>query len=80
MIFQIIRVDCYSGYKRGERPRTFKLNDKKYVVNEIIDRWYEGGVEAQRPILNYFKVSTDEGGIFLLRYNPKFDSWAIQIE
>jgi hypothetical protein len=80
MIFQIIRVDCYSGYKRGERPKTFILNNHKYRIDEIVDRWYEGGIEPQRPVLNYFKVRTIEGYIFLLRYNPKYDSWAIQVE
>jgi hypothetical protein len=80
MIFQILDVDCYHGYKRGERPKAFVLNNNKYLINEIVDRWYEGSIEAQRPILNYFKVLTTEGNIFLLRYNPKYDSWAIQVE
>ena len=80
MIFQILNVECYNGYKKGEKPNAFVFNNHSYIIDEIIDRWYEGSVYAQRPILNYFKVRTSEGDIFLLRYNPKFDTWAIQIK
>jgi hypothetical protein len=79
MIFQIIDVDCYSGYKRGEKPRAFILHNHRYQIDAIVDRWYEGSVEAQRPILNYFKVQSEDK-LFLLRYNPKFDTWAIRID
>ena len=79
-IFQILKVECYNGYKKGEKPLTFVFNNQQYIIDEIVDRWYEGSIQAQRPILTYFKVRTSEGNLFLLRYNPKFDTWAIQTE
>jgi hypothetical protein len=47
-------------------------------VAMIVDRWYEGGVEPGSPEVNYFKVRTVEGEVFLLRYLSLFDVWTIQ--
>lgn len=74
-----ISVECYSGYKANERPVAFTFQERRREVVEIIDRWYEEGVEAIQPKVNYFKVRTTEGNIFLLRYLSLFDSWSIQV-
>ncbi|OPY81081.1 MAG: hypothetical protein A4E65_01250 [Syntrophorhabdus sp. PtaU1.Bin153] len=73
-----VSVECYSGYKANERPVAFTFHGRRWKVAEIIDRWYEGGVEPGRPEANYFKVRTYEGKLFLLRYLSLFDSWSIQ--
>ena len=73
-----ISVECYSGQKANDRPVVFTLHKQRWKVAEIIDRWYEGGVEAGQPEVNYFKVRTTEGNIFLLRYILLLDSWSIQ--
>ena len=81
IIFQIIDdVECYHGYKRNEKPLSFVYQNKQWRIIDIIDRWYEGGIKQGSPVKNYFKVITEEGRKFLLRYNPKYDSWAVQIE
>ncbi|TFG92647.1 MAG: hypothetical protein E4H15_03235 [Syntrophobacterales bacterium] len=77
MILERIHVECHSGYKANERPEVFKLGDRRWEVAEIIDRWYEGSREAGGPALDYFKVRTREGKIFLIRYNALFDAWTI---
>ena len=41
--------------------------------------FFEGGREAGGPSLDYFKVRTREGLVFLLRYNALFDGWAIVV-
>jgi len=46
---------------------------------EIIDRWYEGGLEARRPGTTYFKVRTMEGQVSILRYQSLFDAWSVQV-
>jgi hypothetical protein len=72
-----ITVECYSGYKANERPVSFIWHDRSWRVKEIIDRWYEGGSEPSRPVLDYYKVRTEEGKIFLLMYHALFDAWTL---
>jgi len=79
MPYESIEVECYSGYRANERPVAFTFQDRRWQVEEIIDRWYEGGVHANEPALDYFKVRTSEDRIFLLRYNSLFDAWSIRI-
>lgn len=78
MQYEQIPVECYSGYKANERPVAFIFQGRSWEVADIIDRWYEGGIEPERPEANYFKVRTTEGEVFLLRYFPLTDTWSIQ--
>lgn len=79
MNFERIEVECYSGYKANERPIAFTFRYRRRQIEEIIDRWYEGGVQPGRPEVNYFKVRTDEGEVFLIRYLALFDAWSIRV-
>ena len=79
MNFECIEAECYSGYKANERPVAFIFRNRRRVIEEIIDRWCEGGVTPDRPELNYFKVRTVEGEVFLLRYLALFDAWSIRV-
>ena len=78
MAYEAIQVECYSGYRANERPVAFTFRERRREVLEIVDRWYEGGIDASRPEISYFKVRTTEGQIFLLRYLSLFDSWSIR--
>jgi hypothetical protein len=73
-----IHVECYSGHKANERPHAFTYQGRRREVEEIVDRWYEGGVAPGRPTTNYFKVKTTDGDIFILRYLSLFDAWSIR--
>ncbi|UCD10844.1 MAG: hypothetical protein JSU88_09190 [Nitrospinaceae bacterium] len=64
----MLKVECHSGYKLNEKPVAFKLIDRKYKVEDIIDRWYGEGA-------NYFKVRADDGNIYLLKYDGCNDHW-----
>jgi len=75
MLYEQINVECYSGYRIDERPVAFIYQDRRWEIAEIIDRWYEGGIDPSRPVFNYFKVRTSEGNIFLLRNDPSLDQW-----
>jgi len=79
MIFEQISVECYSGYKVNERPVAFTFRDRRWEIEEIVDRWYEGTREAGLPALDYFKVRVREGKTFLLCYNALFDAWSIAV-
>ena len=74
-----IEVESYSGYKLHESPKAFIYKDKKYIVQEIIDRWYEGGSKPAAPIINYFKVRADNGKQYLIRYDSYHDEWTMVI-
>ncbi len=80
MAFQTISVECYSGYKADERPVAFTLDGRRWDIAEIVDRWYEGGLKPGQPSVNYFRVRTTEGDLFLLRYVSLFDSWSVWLE
>jgi hypothetical protein len=75
--FELIHVECYSGYRANETPRAFIWKGKRYQVMEIRDRWYEGGISRRSARLEYFKVVTEDGGEYILRYNGIFDKWSI---
>ncbi len=78
MAYEAIQVECYSGYRVNERPAAFTFRERRQEVLEIVDRWYEGSIDASRPEISYFKVRTTEGRIYLLRYLSLFDSWSMR--
>ncbi len=55
-----VEVDCYSGRKGDERPVRFRLDDRPYVVRELLDQWY-GPEDA------FYKVRADDGNFYILR-------------
>lgn len=76
MHFEPVKVECYSGYIVNERPAAFTYRGCRREVAVIIDRWYEGGIDATRPAVNYYKVKTAGGSTFILRYLSLFDAWS----
>ena len=80
MPYEKIPVECYSGYRANERPTAFSFRGRRWEVAEIVDRWYEGGLQPGRPQVNHFKVRTAEGTLFLLRYLSLLDAWSIWFE
>jgi hypothetical protein len=79
MPYERVEVECYSGYRLNERPLAFTLEGHRWEVGEVVDRWYEGGLTPGLPALDYFKVLTTEGKVFLLRYNSLFDAWSVRV-
>ncbi len=78
MSFRKISVECYSGHKVNERPVAFTYQGRRHEIKEIIDRWYEGGLDPTHPATDYYKVRTTENELFLLRYLSLFDAWSIK--
>lgn len=79
MNYEEIRVECYSGYKANERPVAFFHQGRRWQVREIVDRWCEGSPDGARPEVDYFKVRTVEGRVFLLRHLSLFDAWSVHV-
>jgi hypothetical protein len=65
-----IHVDDHFGYRTDERLRRFTL-DEVYEIAAVLDQWYE-------PSVDYFKVQSNEGKVYLLRYNEPEDEWTLQ--
>ena len=65
-----IQVECYAGYRDAEEPRSFTLGERRFAVVEIIDRWFA-------PDHRYFKVKSDDGRMFVLRYDANSGDWEL---
>ena len=80
MKFETVDVQAYSGFKRNERPISFRFRGADLQVDEVLDRWYEGGPDAKTPCMDYFKVRAGDGKEYILRYNGLFDAWAVMLK
>ena len=63
-----LRVESYAGHRGEEEPRAFTLGERRFAVEEILDRWLE-------PRNRYFKVRADDGRSFILRHDAVDDCW-----
>lgn len=70
-------VQCHAGFKADEYPMSFIWADCRYEIHEIIDRWYQTDLNPEIPAADYFKVTTKEGGHFILRHEISKDQWYI---
>lgn len=66
-----IDVETYSGYKADERPLRLRLGDRWLAVEEIVDRWYD-------PAAIYFRVRTEDGAMYILRYDEHGGAWTLE--
>ncbi len=65
-----IRVECYAGYTADERPVAFSHGERRIRVQELLDRWL-GEDHA------YFKLSGDDGAVYIIRQDRCEDSWEL---
>jgi hypothetical protein len=66
-----IHVDEYSGHTANQRPRSFTLDERLSEIAAVLDQWCE-------PSATYFKVQTNAGKVYLLRYDGQTDEWTLQ--
>jgi hypothetical protein len=76
-VFEETTVECYAGYKGEETPRAFLYQNRRFEILEILDRWYEGGIDPAGITHDYFKVKTADEGTLVLRYTPRFQAWTV---
>jgi hypothetical protein len=65
-----IEVQAYAGFKADERPVSFRLAEREYVVEQLLDKWYG-------PTETWFKVLADDGGTYILKLSGDGD-WSLQ--
>lgn len=65
-----IHVECHAGYRAEQEPTAFRLGERRFVVEEILDRWLD-------PSHRHFKVRVDDGRQFVLRHDTATDDWEL---
>ena len=55
-----LTVECYSGRKADERPVRFRLGERQYQVEAVLDQWYD-------PESVFYKIQADDGNLYILR-------------
>jgi hypothetical protein len=66
-----IRVECYAGHRADERPLRFSAGGHAYAVEKVDDKWYS-------PVATYFRVTADDGNIYVLRHDEAKDEWTME--
>jgi hypothetical protein len=74
-----IKVECHSGYKADEYPKCFYLDENRFEIIEITDRWHQGDRDPEIPAADYFKVETSGGGQFILKHDLGRDHWYLRL-
>ena len=70
-----IQVSCYEGSKADETPRWFSLNERRFDIEEIVDRWYQASLDPNAAAAAYFRIRTTDGGVHLIRQDHETLSW-----
>ena len=65
----IVEVQCYAGRKADERPVRFRIGDRDYMVEEIVEQWYG-------PDDSFYKVCADDRNFYLLRHHTSTGEWS----
>jgi len=55
-----LMVECYAGRKADQRPTRFWLDNRLYLVEEVVDQWYD-------PENIFYKIRADDGNLYILR-------------
>lgn len=66
-----IHVECYSGQRADERPLRFTASGHTYGIEKVNDKWYS-------PDATYFRVTADDGNLYVLRHDEIRDEWTIE--
>jgi hypothetical protein len=70
MALQLVRVECYSGYKPEERPVRIVFQAQTLEIVEVEDRWYSPGA-------TYFRVRAESGDRYVLRREDAQGLWSL---
>jgi hypothetical protein len=70
-----VQVVCYAGYKADETPRGFTLGDRRYDIEEIVDRWYQASRDSREPAADCYRVRTVEGSLFVIQRSRASATW-----
>jgi hypothetical protein len=69
---KIVEVQCYAGRKADERPVRFRIDERDYMVEEIVERWYG-------PEKSFYKVRADDHHLYLLSIRTSTGAWGAEL-
>ncbi len=70
MVGILVKVQTTPGFGTHEDPISFKIADRKFLVSEIMDRWFG-------PDSAYFKLIADDGNLYMLKHDLDTDEWEL---
>jgi len=70
-----IIVDCYSPNNSDQSPHYFYLENTKFEINEISDRWYQRDTSHGLPAADYFKICTAGNITYIIKHELESDQW-----
>ena len=76
--FVPIVVESYAGYKADETPRAFSHRGRRYLLEEVLDRWYQASADPALPSASYFRVRTTDGAVFIVGRDNEPQTWSLQ--
>ena len=65
-----ITVECYAGYRGEQTPRVLILGERRILVDRVVDQWLA-------PDHRYFKVTGDDGHLYIVRYDATSSVWEL---
>jgi hypothetical protein len=74
-----IHVECHSGYRADEYPKSFLWKNDRHEIVEITDRWHQGEHSPEYHVSDYFKVNTTRNETYLLKHDLENDEWYLYI-
>lgn len=72
-----ISVTTYAGYKGGERPKSFTVDEKVIEVVEIVKMWIEEDRDTRRQ-KRFFTVKGNDGKIHTVYYDETAQRWYLK--
>lgn len=79
MFFEEAEVTAYAGHKGMEAPREVRHRGRSFTVEDVIDKWYEGGPDPEKLMCTYFRVKTSGGAVLLLKLEEETGRWYIRV-
>jgi hypothetical protein len=70
-----IKVETHAGYKTNEYPTAVTIDQNRYEITEIIDRWYQYDIDSDMPPANYFKVMISTDQYLVIKHIKNTDDW-----
>jgi hypothetical protein len=72
-----IVVRTHTGYKADEYPVSFTMGNEEIEIAGITDRWYQGDMNPEFAVTDYYKIRTKTGDEYIIKYEPGVDRWFI---
>jgi len=74
-----IKVECHSGYKADEYPIYYFLENTKFEITKVSDRWFQAEPSPGLPVADYFKVCTAGNHEYIIKHELLSDKWFLVI-